>query len=118
VEVIALEIAASGDMSAARHQLSSLAPDLARANRSIKSNLLISAAGVAISGSEHRRAARWLACASSGGGVFAGPDGVMLYRRFVPLVRGALPADERRQLREEGRALPIDDAVQEIATWG
>jgi predicted ATPase len=117
VGVMALELASAGDVEAARHQLSAAAPELLRANRSIKSNLLICAAGVAIIDGDHRRAARWLGCASSGGGVFAGPDGVMLYREFVPRVRDALATDERRALREEGRQLFIDDALREIATW-
>jgi hypothetical protein len=115
--VLALELAAAGDLDAARHQLRAAAPELLRANRSIKANLVIYAAGVAILDDDHRRAARWLGCAASRGGVFAGPDGVMLYRQFVPQVRDALEADESHALRDEGRALPIDDALREVAVW-
>jgi predicted ATPase/class 3 adenylate cyclase len=115
--VMALEVAATGDLDAARHHLSALVPELARANRSTKGNLLISAAGVAIIGDDPRRAARWLACAASWGGIFAGPDGVMLYRKFVSQVRDALSSDERRPLRDEGRSLAIDDALQEVVAW-
>ena len=117
VGVMALELAEAGDLDDARHQLAATAPELARANWSIKSNLLICAAGVAIIDGDHRRAARWLACAASGGGLFAGPDGVMLYRQFVPQVRAALSTEERRALRDEGRSLPIDDALREITSW-
>jgi predicted ATPase/class 3 adenylate cyclase len=115
--VMALELAAVGDLDAARHQLSALVPELVRANRSIKSNLLIYAAGVAIIDGDHRRAARWLACASGAGGVFAGPDGLMLYRRLVPQVRDGLSIDERYALRDEGRSLAIDDALREVTAW-
>jgi hypothetical protein len=117
VGVMALELASAGDVDAARHQLGAAVPELFRANRSVQSDLLIYAAGVAIIDGDDRRAARWLACASSGGGVFAGPDGVMLYRRLVPQVRDALATDERRAVRDEGRQLVIDDALREITTW-
>jgi hypothetical protein len=41
----------------------------------------------------------------------------MLYRHFVPLVRAALPDDEAHALRDEGRSLPLNDALDELADW-
>jgi predicted ATPase/class 3 adenylate cyclase len=117
VSVIGLELAAAGDLSAARHELSSVVPELTRASSQTKTNLVIAAAGVATISGDHRRAARWLACAASGGATFAGPDGIMLYRGFVGRVHDALSPNERTALREQGRSLSIDSALEELNTW-
>ena len=114
---LALELAARGDATAARHEMGSAMPDVRRCNTMLQSTVLISAAGVAIYGDDHPRAARWLASASAIGAIFSSPYGVMLYRQFVPLVRAALPSEEAHTLRAEGRLLPLGDALDELTDW-
>jgi predicted ATPase/class 3 adenylate cyclase len=116
--VVALELAGAGELPGARDQIRSAVPSLRLSARAAQTMLLIGAAGVAMSSGDHRTAARWLGCASAGGGLFSSPEGVLLYRRFVPLVRGALPREAGRALRDEGRALSIDDALGELEQWG
>ena len=57
---------------------------------------LISAAGVAIHDGDHERAARWLACASSAGGVFTAPQGWVLFQRYTEQLHDVLPESRPR----------------------
>jgi predicted ATPase/class 3 adenylate cyclase len=113
----ALELAVRGDQIAARAQLRLVLSDSARSVQASKSNLLIAAAGVALHGGDYGRAGRWLASAAGVGGLFTTPAGFMLYERYVPSVRAALPRDERQRVREQGRALSLDDAFGEVTNW-
>jgi predicted ATPase/DNA-binding winged helix-turn-helix (wHTH) protein len=65
---------------------------------------------------EPRRAARLMAAARSAGGAdrdimgFRTPASMSLYRHYMPRVRAALDPQLARALREEGRAMSLDDA--------
>jgi hypothetical protein len=49
--------------------------------------------------------------------VFTTPLAWMLYQRYIPEVRAALTPEEARALRNEGRTLPVQDALEEVARW-
>ncbi len=65
---------------------------------------------------EFQRSARLLGAARTVGGAdreimaFRTPASMALYRCYMPLVRGALQPAETRRLRDEGRAMTIDEA--------
>jgi hypothetical protein len=113
---LALELAAGHDTTGARQQLR-VALAEGRRGSSLESTVLISGAGVAMYGDDYQRAARWLGSASAVGGIWSSPQGIMLYRHFVPLVRAALRDNEAHALRDAGRSLPLNDAIDELADW-
>ena len=115
--VIALELAARSDQLGARKELRATIPEVARSVVMMRTAWLISAAGVAIHDGDHERAARWLACASSAGGVFTAPQGWVLFQRYMEQLRDVLPESDRARLREEGRSVPLATALDEVAAW-
>ena len=115
--VIALELAARSDQLGARKELRATIPEVARCVVMMRTAWLISAAGVAIHDGDHERAARWLACASSAGGVFTAPQGWVLYQRYTEQISDVLPEGDRARLREEGRSVPLAAALDEAAAW-
>jgi hypothetical protein len=115
--VTALELAARSDQLGARKELRATIPEVARTIVMNRTAWLISAAGVAIYDGDHERAARWLACASSAGGVFTAPHGWVLYQRYTEQIRDLLPEHDRARLREEGRSVPLATALDEVAAW-
>jgi hypothetical protein len=115
--VTALELAARSDQLGARKELRATIPEVARTIVMNRTAWLISAAGVAIHDGDHERAARWLACASSAGGVFTAPQGWVLYQRYTEQIRDLLPEHDRARLREEGRSVPLATALDEVAAW-
>jgi hypothetical protein len=114
---LALELAAHGDQRGARHELAAALPGLDGSVRDIKTTMLVGAAGIAIHGHEPARAARWLGAAAAEGGIFSTPAGVLLYRQYVSILREALAAEERHRERDAGRNLPLDEALNEVASW-
>ncbi|MCI0347464.1 MAG: hypothetical protein L0221_18815, partial [Chloroflexi bacterium] len=56
-------------------------------------------------------AARLLA-ASAAEGIILNPSAYVLYRHWLPKVRAELPPDAARRLRDEGRAMSLDDALE------
>lgn len=77
---------------------------------------LIVAAVVAHLSGESARSARLFAAARSAGGAdrivmsFRTPTSMGLYQHYLPLVREAFGAPDARRLRDEGRAMTIDEA--------
>jgi hypothetical protein len=113
----ALELAKRGEQPASRAQLRSAVAELPRCVTMVKSSVLIAAAGVAVHGGDAPRAARWLGCAANIGGIFTIPQGLSLYAKYLPMVRAALSAEDRRRERDAGRALALRDALEELAEW-